>query len=134
MPHGDLAEVQAPHNERLVLLTGVVTMGASGAIASQDCVGFTVAQTDSEDGRYTITLANKFLKLMYGHAVVELSADTAAVQAKGIACALRNVAPTTPSMDLQFTIVPTAAAAGADADPEDSSTVRILLIMSRGKI
>lgn len=133
MPHGDLQPVEAPGNERLVILSGIVTTSTSGTIASQDCVGCTVAKTGSEAGRYTVTPHNKFLKLMYGHCVAELSADTAAVQAKGVVGAVRGVAAATPVLYLQFTIVPTAAAAGADAEVEDAAVIRFMLVMSRGK-
>lgn len=129
----DLREVEAPGTRRLVMLTGIVTLGSSGAVASQDCDGFTVALTGSEDGRYTITPAQKFIGLRYGHATLELSADTAAVQAKGVVSVLRGVATTTPVLYVQFTIVPTAAAAGADADAEDSAVMRIVLVLDRGK-
>jgi hypothetical protein len=135
----DLKPVQSVGTKRHVILTGILTMGASGAISSQDCDGFSVAQTGSEDGRFTITLADKYLQLRYGHAIVELPADTAATQAKALVAAVRtvDVAPaygTDPTILLQFTIVPTAAAAGADVDVQDSSVVRILLVMNAGVV
>jgi hypothetical protein len=141
MPHGDLKPTEAPGTNRLVFLTGVVTTSTSGTIDESDCDGFDVVLTDSEAGRYTITLHNKFYSLRYGHAAVELSADTAAVQAKGVVAAIRNVdvAPTvasgdSPTLDLQFTVTPTSGGAGADADVEDGAVIRIFLCMSRGKI
>lgn len=134
MPHGDLKSVEAPVNERLVILAGIVTLGAGGAISSQDCVGFTVAKTGSEVGRYTVTLLNKFLKLMYGHGVLEISADAAPVQDKGSECYLRGVDAAAKVAYLQFAVSPTAAAAGADKEVEDSAKIRIMLVCSRGKV
>lgn len=134
MPHGDLKEMEAPLPERLVTLTGEVILGTSGAITSQDCNGFSVALDGDDTGRYNVTLANKFTKLRYGHAVLELSADTAAVQAKGVVGVLRNVSMTAGTLDIQFTTVPTGAAAGADAVPENSAVMRIVMILSRGTI
>lgn len=134
MPHGDLVGVEAPRNERLVILTGEVTLGASGAISSQDCVGFSVVQTASETGRYTVTTTHKFLKLKFGCAVLEISADAAPVSAKGTVGLFRNVAPTSKTMDIQFAVPPAAAAVGVDAVPQDSAKIRIMLVLSRGKI
>lgn len=47
------------------LLFGEITVGASGAVSSQDCDGFTVAK-EATAGQYTLTLDetfNKFLAL-----------------------------------------------------------------------
>src|SRR6187401_2441587 len=76
---------QEGHRPRrnIVLLNGVVTCGSSGAVSSQDCDGFTVTQTGSEDGRFTITLSDTWLKIMNVLSSREISADTAEVQAKG---------------------------------------------------
>jgi hypothetical protein len=117
-----------------VLLNGVVTCGADGAVSSQDCDGFTVTQTDSEAGRFTITLRDQWLKIMNVLASLEITADTAAVQAKGVVPVLRGVSESGKVAYLQYTITPTAAAAGADADVEDSSKVRITVVVSTGNL
>jgi hypothetical protein len=126
------AEVVSP-GKRKKLMSGLVTLGASGAISSQDCEGFSVVKTGSETGRYTITFEDKFTDLVVV-ATLQISADTAAVQAKGVVPCLRGVSPSTGVALLQFTIVPTAAAAGADAEPEDSAKIHILAIGRRSQM
>jgi hypothetical protein len=138
MPHGDLKAVEAPHNERLVVLTGVVKLGAGGAIGTgatdNVCSGFTVAKTASEVGRYTATLLNKFLKIQYAHCVVEGAADAAAAAAKGQVCQLRGV--DAPGKVAYFQLLTPSLAAGAsvDVEAEDNATLRFVIIASRGKI
>jgi hypothetical protein len=136
MAHGDLAEVQAPISDRLVILTGLVTLGAGGAISSQECNGFTVAKTGSEVGRYTVSLHNKFLQLEYGHAVVEGAADAAAAAAKGQVAQLRgvDVSGATPQLFVQLLTPSLAAGASVDVEAEDNAKLRIFLCLSRGKI
>lgn len=131
MPHGDLAEVQSPHNERLYMLTGVITTTTSGTIGSQDCVGFTAARTAA--GRYVITLTQAGLKLMYGHAAIEGHATAAAAAAKGQVAQLRSVSPTTKAITVQIMTPSLAAGASVDVDVEDAAKIRILLVVSRGK-
>lgn len=126
--------VQSPSSNRKELLTGVVVLGASGAISSQVCEGFTVAKTAAKTGRYTVTLDKKYNTIEFGSCVQEISADTAAVQAKGVVMALRGVSASGKVAFFQATIVPTAAAAGADAEPADSVTLRILIVAKRGKL
>lgn len=118
----------------VVLLNGVVTCGANGAVSSQDSDGFTVTQTASEDGRFTITLTDQWLKIMNVISSREISADTAEVQAKGSVPSLRGVSESGKVAFLQYSIPPTAAAAGADADVEDSAKIRITLICSTGAL
>ena len=118
----------------VVLLNGVVTCGANGAVSSQDCDGFTVTQTGSEDGRFTVTLTETWLKIMNVLVVREISADTAEVQAKGSVVALRSVSESSKTLAVQYSIPPTAAAAGADADVEDSTKLRITVICSQGAL
>jgi hypothetical protein len=117
-----------------VLLNGVVTCGDDGAVSSQDCDGFTVTQTDSEAGRFTVTLADQWLKIMNVLVSREISADTAEVQAKGSVFSLRGVSESSKVAYLQFSIPPTAAAAGADADVENSTKLRITVIASTGNL
>lgn len=118
----------------VVLLNGVVTCGANGAVSSQDCDGFTVTQTASEDGRFTVTLTDTWLKIMNVLVTREISADTAEVQAKGSVLALRGVSESSKVALVQYSIPPTAAAAGADADVEDSTKLRITVICSTGAL
>ncbi len=132
---GDLNQVDSI-GDRKVILTGRVVMTTGGTISTTtlpDCDGFTIVKTASEAGRYTLTLTAPGL-IEYAHAVVELGTDAAAVQAKGVACTVRNVDPAArDTLDIQFTIVPTAAAAGADAELQDSAIIRIVIVVNRGK-
>jgi hypothetical protein len=121
------------YGRNTVLLNGVVTCGASGAVSSQDCDGFTVSQTASEDGRFTITLHDTWMKIMNVLASREISADTAEVQAKGSVASLRGVSESGKVAYLQYSIPPTAAAAGADADVENSAKLRITVVCSIGQ-
>lgn len=114
------------------ILTGIVTLGSSGAISSQDCDGFVVTQTATETGRYTVALTDKYQAIEYLQGNLEISADTAAVQAKGVVVVSRGVDASAKVGYLQCTIVPTAAAAGADALPEDSAKLRILVVANTG--
>jgi hypothetical protein len=125
--------ISAP-GKRKELLTGVVVLGASGAIASQVCEGFTVAKTATKTGRYTATLAKQYTTIEYAHCVQEISADTAAVQAKGVLMCLRGVSASGKVALFQATLAPTAAAAGADAEPADSVTLRIMIVAKRGML
>lgn len=122
------------YGENIVFLNGIVTCGNSGAVSSQVCKGFTVTQTADEDGRFTITLHDKWLRIFNVLPSLEISADTAAVQAKGTVPQLRGVSESGKQAFLQYSIPPTAAAAGADADVEDSAKVRITLVCSRGQV
>ncbi len=115
------------------ILSGIVTTTTSGTVGSQDCDGFTVTKTATETGRYTITLAEKYQTIEYAHGVVQLSADTAAVQAKGVACTLRGVDAAGKVAFMQFTIVPTDAAAGADAEVEDGAVLRFVVVVNTGQ-
>lgn len=126
-------EVRTPGKPKEIL-TGVVTLGANGAVASQDCEGFTVAQTASEDGRFTITLAEPYTSIEYCHGVLEITADAAPVQAKGLVACLRGVSASGQVAYLQFVITPTAAAAGADADAQDSAVLRIMIVAKKGRL
>jgi len=126
--------VTSPSSNRKELLTGVVVLGASGAISSQSCDGFTVAKTATKTGRYTATIGKKYNTIEFASCVQELSADTAAVSGKGVVMATRNVSASGKSVDFQATITPTSGAAGADAEPADSVTLRIMIVAKRGKL
>jgi hypothetical protein len=130
MAHGDLAKVEAPISDRLVILTGIVTLGASGAVSSQDCEGFSVVQTGSETGRYTATLNNRFLKVQYAHCVVEGAADAAVPNGKATVCQLRSVT----GASLFFQMLHPNGTTAADALPEDSAKLRFFIVLSRGKL
>lgn len=138
MAHGDLANVEAPVSDRLVILTGLALTTTSGTLSTvagaNDCEGFTVAKTAAEVGRYTVTLRNKFLKLQYAHCVVEGAADAAAGNAKGQVCQLRGVAVNAATPVLFFQILTPSLAAGpsVDVEVEDGARLRFFIVCSRG--
>lgn len=134
MAHGDLQPVEAPGSERLVTLTGSVVTTTGGTIGSQDCEGFTVAKVGSEAGRYRATLNNAFRALQYGDMKVVGAADAAAAAAKGQVCQLRNVSPTSRTVDFQLLTPSLAAGASVDVEPEDGATLLFIMVLSRGKI
>jgi hypothetical protein len=128
-----LHSVECP-GKRREILCGKVVLGSSGAISSNNCEGFTIVKTSTKTGRYTLTLLKPYNSIDYLHASVELSADTAAVSAKGVVAACRNVSASGKTAQIQLTIVPTAIAAGADAEAEDSAVLRIMVVARRGSL
>lgn len=124
------------HN--LVLLTGVVNLGASGAIGTgstdNDCEGFTVAKTASETGRYTATIAEKYKAIQYAHCVVEGAADAAAAAAKGQVCQLRGVDASGKVAYFQLLTPSLAAGASVDVEAEDNAKLRFFIVASTGNL
>lgn len=88
-----------------VKLYGKAVIGASGAITSQVCDGFSLTLTDSEAGRYTVSLEDTYSDLL-GCGVTVQEADDAAVTAtEGLIAFVRNVDvadATTPQFYVQF--------------------------------
>jgi hypothetical protein len=62
MANRDFKPIKALERE-LVLLAGIVDIGGSGAAATPNGIGFTVAK--STTGVYTVTLADKYQKFLY---------------------------------------------------------------------
>jgi len=137
MSHGDLRQVMAPVNARIVELTGVVKLGNGGAIGTGatdvDCIGFSLAKVGGEAGRYRATLHHKFRKLRYAHCVVEGAADAAAAAAKGQVAMLRNVDVANKTLDFQIVTPSLAAGASVDVEPEDGATLRFIIVLDAGK-
>lgn len=104
----------------IVKLFGVVTLGASGAISSQDCKGFTVTKTATETGRYTVTLADRYSALRSVNVMVEGSADTVYTSAKGLQALLRGVDMSAKVFYVQFVDRQTEP---ADAEVENSAKI-----------
>lgn len=136
MAHGDLAEVEAPCSDRLVMLTGIALTTTGGTLSTaagaNDCEGFVLTKVGSEAGRYRATLNNKFLKIQYADMTVQGAADAAAAAAKGQVAQLRNV--TNQQVEFQLLTPSLAAGASVDVEPEDGATLRILIVASRGKL
>lgn len=105
-------------------LYGEVTTSTSGTISSQSCKGFTVAKTGSETGRYTVTLADKYNKLLACSVVVVGAADAAYGSGKGLAAFLRNdsIGSSGTTFNIQFC---DAATPQADAELEDGAKFKL---------
>ena len=103
----------------VIKLYGKVVTGASGAISSQACKGFSVSKTGSEVGRYTVALEDKYNALLSSAVSVVGQDDSAYPIANGLSSLLRNVdvGAEAPSFDVQFVRMDTAA----DAELEDAS-------------
>lgn len=105
----------------VVKLFGKVVTSTGGAISSQSCDGFSVALTDSEAGRYTISLEDTYADFGGCLVTLEEADDAAVTTAEGIQTCVRNVdvtAADTPQFYVQFLRSDTAA----DADIADGLT------------
>lgn len=116
-------------SREVVRLYGSVTIGTSGAIASQSCKGFSVAQTDSEDGRYTVTLDDPYNGFLGCNLTIE-AADDAAVPV--VYAGVRNVDVSAGSktFDVQVTGIDTGAF--ADTDPASGDVLHLEIILQNG--
>ena len=119
--------LQGVREAGIVKLYGSFVTSTSGAVASSDCKGFTVAKTGTETGRYTVTLGQKYTKLRAASVMIEGSADTAYTTAKGVTAILRGVDVTTNGV-LYIQFVDSDGSA-ADAELEDGAKVYIELTL-----
>lgn len=105
-------------------LYGEVTTTTSGTIGSQSCKGFTVSKTAGETGRYTVTLADNYNKLLAVSVAVVGSADAAYTSAKGLVSFLRNdtIAANGTTFNVQFC---DADGSPADAELEDGAKFKL---------
>lgn len=125
MLNSRMASYEIKTNRReVVKLYNAVVLGASGAVASQDSARdacFVVTQTDSETGRYTLTLAGIAARVLFVSAIILGVDDTAYTGGKGIPLMLRdNDIATDGTIELQMGEMHVAY---ADTLPEDSVTV-----------
>lgn len=106
----------------IVKLYGEFTVGASGAISSSSCQGFSVALTDSEAGRYTVTLNDAYYSLKGCSVTLVGPADAALTDAGGVISFIRNDDVNgAKTFDLQF-------ASNVDlADADVQSGAKVLL-------
>lgn len=114
----------------VVHLYGQVTFGASGAIASQNSKGFSVAQTASEAGRYTVTLEDRYSTLLFVGCNIEGAADTA-FGATGLIRALRNVDMSSKTFDIQLV---EADGNLADTDPASGDVLYICIVLKNSSL
>jgi hypothetical protein len=98
----------------IVKLYGSVTTSTSGTIASSTGKGLTITKTGSETGRYTVTLADKYTRLLAVSVMVEGAADAAYTSSKGLQAFIRgvDVSAATPVFYIQF--------CGEDGSPADA--------------
>jgi len=111
-------------SREIVKLYGSVTVGAAGAVSSQSCKGFSVALTDSETGRYTVTLEDAYNAFRGAHVCVEGADDAALTVLFG---GVRNVDVAGKSLDLQM-----VGAIGTDTDPASGDVLHIELTLQNG--
>lgn len=114
----------------LVILHGTATFGASGAIVSQSCRGFSLATTDSEAGRYTVTLEDKYNELL--NCMVSITGeDDTAFGAVGLFAALRNV-----DMDAKTFYIQLIELDGnlADTDPRSGDVMRVTIVLKNSSL
>jgi hypothetical protein len=88
------------------LLYGYVTFGASGAVGTSDCLGFSIAKVAATTGQYTITFADKYQSLLWWDAKL-MNATTA----KGEQFEARSVLASGTTLALEY-----VSDAGAAAD------------------
>lgn len=74
----------------IVKLYGEMTIGSAGAISSSQCQGFSIALTDSEAGRYTVTLNDSYYAMKGCQISLVGPADAAITSAGGIISFVRN--------------------------------------------
>lgn len=108
-------------DREVIKLYGSVTFGSSGAVDSQDCLGFSVAKTATKTGRYTVTLEDQYNRFMGCHTTLVEAADAAITATEGfIHGYVRNVAMTSKTFDIQLVQV-----SAADAEPASGNVLYI---------
>lgn len=106
-------------------LYGKITIGSTGAITATDALGFSVAKTSGETGRYTVTLADKYTAFRGCNITIEGAADAALTVLYG---AVRNVAvSTTKTFDVQF-----VGAVATDTNPASGTVIHFEIVLQNG--
>lgn len=113
----------------MVMHSGRVVLGASGAVSSTDCEGFTVVKTATKTGRYTVQLTDALgraitaLKLRNCVATVIGPDDSALTTTKGVVGVIRaDTVATNGQFYLQFV---QTNAGNADTEVQDSASFDI---------
>lgn len=108
-------------------LYGYVEIGTSGVISTTvpaKCEGFTIIKTAAKTGRYTITLDDKYLRLLSVGVTLNASNDAAYITDAGLATFVRAGDAITNGVSrsffLQFAraLTVTTTVTYADAEPE----------------
>lgn len=110
----------------VVKLYGKLVTTTSGTVdtTNTSCKGFSLVKTSTETGRYTITLADTYPRLLAVSCAIIGTTDAAMTNAKGLTWFLRNVsvADSTPTFQIQFC---DPDGSPADAELEDAAEVLI---------
>jgi hypothetical protein len=105
---------------RAVVITGKITIGAAGAVASfecEQCSSTGIVKTGSETGRYTVTLLKKYRNLRpIGAPALQGPADAALTSTDGWFLSYRNI--TGQTFDIQASQVSLA-----DANPTNGNVI-----------
>lgn len=109
----------------LAVLTGVVKLGASGAIASQVCNGFSVAHAGS--GLYTFTLEDTYNRLD-SISIVEATASPITLGAGYYLVKASNTIDSSPP-GKTFTVQTYNPSSLANALPQDNAEFRIVIFL-----
>lgn len=112
---------------RTAILSGTFTIGASGAVSSQDGAalsGATVTQTGSEDGRYAVTFDREYKQISHVGATMVGPNDAAFPTTTGSDPKCRLLATT--GFSIQFVRTDTQA----DADPASGTVCTWMAIVS----
>jgi hypothetical protein len=109
-------------DRKVVSLYGKVVFGGSGAVASQDCLGFTVTKISATTGAYRCTLEDKWNALLFADAKIDDAATAADVKVQ-----VRNVdLSSTKTVDFQII----GGAIAADATSGHEMYIRLDLLNS----
>lgn len=126
-------QFQGSLEKGVVKLFATIVTSTSGTIASSDMLGGSVAKVDSEAGRYRVSLADSYQRLLSASVMVSGAADAAYTTAKGIQAIVRNVDvsnASAPILDIQLVRTDTAA----DAEVEDGASIFIELTLSNSSV
>jgi hypothetical protein len=109
-----------------VLISGTITIGASGAISSQDGSRTIFVKTSAKTGRYTGTLDRKYKKVrMLGGPGLVGDTDSAFGNTNANTAQYRNV--TTSAFDIQCFL----ASSGADTNPASGTVIHWAAVVSK---
>lgn len=116
----------------VVKLYAQVTTSTSGAVASQLAQGLVVSKTADKVGRYTLTLKDKYMRVLACQAVVIGAADAAYATASGVHAILRNVVVSgaVPALEVQFTRTDT----GVDAELANGAVFLVELTLKNSSV
>lgn len=125
MPSSTLRPLLGSATPKVVVLTGDIVTGTSGALSSQVCEGFTVGAR-SAAGRYPITLKQPYRKLRGAEACVKITGTSAFTAAKSTGeMFVRDWNAAAGTFSVQLVRTDTLA----DADVPNSATVGFTFTM-----